>query len=127
MSIRPALVDYLASTIDSFEKLEIVRALRAGERRLDDLRALVPLDQDDFTTALTALADAGVVVERTGVAELGPRAADPIFGELMAAYDTDRFAIAAALSKLALARVRTMTAKAFSSAFGTDQRKRGRR
>ncbi len=118
MPLSSNLVDFLDTAIDSFEKLEIARALRDRQPvRLDALRAQLQLENGVFVGAVTALVESGLVITRDGIVTLGPRASEPTFGELMAAYDEDRFAIAAALSKIAMNRMRTMTARAFSNAF----------
>nr|HEX4318809.1 hypothetical protein [Kofleriaceae bacterium] len=119
-------MELLDSTIDSFEKLEIARALRDGApRELDDLRAALELPKEEFVVAVEALVHAGIVTSRDGVIALGARAGESRFRELMTAYDDDRFAIAAELSKIAMRRVRTMAARAFSTAFVFKKPKRG--
>lgn len=125
MPVSEAVLALLATTIDSFEKLEVAHALRDGAPHpVDALRAALGHPRDELAAALAGLAASDLVSVRDGVATLAAPD-DAAFAELMAAYEQDRFAVAAALSKVSLERARTMTARAFANAFIVTKRRRG--
>lgn len=107
--------------LDSFEKLELVRALRASVRPMSrtELERECRFSPDTVLEALGSLSQMNVVeldAERS-FARLGKVAQDPAFDALMRFYDDDRSAVLAMLSKVAMERIRSMAARAFADAF----------
>ena len=107
--------------LDSFEKLEIVRVLRASPRPMSraELEAACRFGSDTVREALASLGQLNVIeldAERN-FARLGSVAQDPAFAALMQFYDDDRSAVLGMLSKIAMERIRSMAANAFASAF----------
>ena len=118
----------LQTQLDSFEKLELVRVLRASGRPMSrsDLETECRFVPDTVDEALGSLLHMNVIefdAERKLV-RLGPATQDPAFQTLMATYDDDRPAVLAMLSTIAMERIRSMTAGAFADAF-VLRKKRG--
>jgi hypothetical protein len=107
--------------LDSFEKLELVRTLRASVRPLSrsELESECRFSPGTVREALASLGHMKVIeldAERN-FARLGQIAKDPAFETLMRFYDDDRSAVLAMLSKVAMDRIRSMAARAFADAF----------
>lgn len=111
----------LETRLDSFEKLEIMRTLRATR---------TPMSLSELETACAApsdlLADALADLERAKLVErdrpnrrfrLGAVADEPRLASLMQLYDEDRTGVLAALSSTVMQRLRSMAARAFADAF----------
>ena len=117
----------LQTQLDSFEKLELVRVLRASGKPMSEasLDKAARLRPDVSRDAVIVLLQIGVLRADpgTGLIELGPASVDPAFQALMAVYEQDRLLVLTALSSLALARIRNMAARTFGDAF--VPRKRG--
>jgi len=110
----------LETDLDSIDKIEAIRHLR---------RALVPVPRDELMRALhlereamhaliAELSRAGLVdaAGARGAVRLGGKVVGAAWDELMRLYEEDRVAIVAALSELAVGRIRTMAARAFGEA-----------
>jgi hypothetical protein len=107
--------------LDSFEKLEVVRALRASARPMSrtELESECRFTPDTVLETLGGLRQMNAIdidAERNFV-RLGEIARDPAFEALMRFYDDDRSAVLAMLSKIAMERIRSMAARAFADAF----------
>lgn len=111
----------LETKLDSFEKLEIVRALRASGQSMSfsDLEAACRLSSDLVEDTLPSL-ERAKLVERDAAnrrVRLGTASNDPRFARLMQLYDEDRAGVLAALSSTVMQRLRSMAARAFAEAF----------
>lgn len=118
----------LTTQLDSFEKLEVVQALRAAGRAMS-IEALESACRFPTQTVREALADLerGTIVEQADAGRLvllGSGSKHPNFEALMQLYEEDRSRVMSVLSSLAMERIRTMAARAFSDAF-VFRRKRG--
>jgi hypothetical protein len=116
----------LETQLDSFEKLEIMQALRTSARTMshEDVAATCQLGADVVEDTLTAL-ERTQWIAREGHRRIRPgrSCADPRFAVLMLLYAEDRAGVLAVLSSVALQRIRSMAATAFADAF--VQKKRG--
>jgi hypothetical protein len=122
--VTPALKRLLETTIDSFEKLEIVRCIwapeaalvstidqiaeRAGTTRGHLLPSLAELVAADVVGAAP---DGGVYALRAGSAH------DEQVRELLDLYANDPLAIIRVINAIAVQRMRTLAARAFSDSF----------
>ena len=117
----------LLGPIDSFEKLEVLLALReTGESSLTAAalaaRACVPLEQAE--PALAELASAGLAARRSdGTWRVGTAADAEAIDELAAAWTTCRPAVLKAMTGRAVGRIRASAARAFAEAFRLRGRK----
>jgi hypothetical protein len=111
----------MQAQLDSFEKLEVVRALRAAVRPMSrlELERECRFSPDTVLDAFNRLSQTNVIVldAEQNFARLGKIAQDPAFEALMRFYDDDRSAVLAMLSKIAMERIRSMAARAFADAF----------
>lgn len=120
----------LQSDLDSFEKLELVHQLRAAKRPISrtDLQSGLRIDVGTLRTAITELLGCGLIEEATdepGSVRLGGRATvDKPLEALMTLYDEDRLTVVAALSSIAMDRIRGMAAHAFADAFVIRRRRK---
>lgn len=126
-TLAPPAQALLSTALDSFEKLEVLRVLRASKRAMsaDELEAACRLGPDTVRETLGSLADVNIL-ERVGdgrMFRVSTAAPQPGLEALMATYEEDRSAVLGELSKLAIQRIRSMTATAFADAFVI--RKRG--
>ncbi len=112
----------LQTHLDSFEKLELVRALRTSGRPMsrDDLEVECRFTPDTVHEALESLSHARIVefdAAAAKLARLGPSSHAPAFQAVMEFYENDRHAVLTLLSTMAMERIRSMTARAFADAF----------
>lgn len=114
--------------LDSYEKLEIVRALRASGAAMSkqELEAACRLTSETVDEVLADLERAKVIEHDVArrLVRLGPASADPRFAALIQLYDDDRPGVLSVLSSLVMQRLRSMTARAFADAF-VIRKKRG--
>jgi DNA-binding IclR family transcriptional regulator len=118
----------LVTKLDSYEKLEVMRALRGTGRSMSrsELEAASRLSSDAVDDALPSL-ERSKLVEHDPVdhrIRVGAASADPCFAALMQTYDEDRAAVLAVLSSAVMQRLRNMAAQAFADAF-VIRKKRG--
>ena len=123
-SVRALLV----TKLDSYEKLEIMRALRGAGSAMSrsDLEAACRLSSDAVEDELASL-ERSKLIEHDRVhhqIRLGAASADPCFATLMQTYDEDCASVLAVLSSAVMQRLRSMAAQAFADAFVI--RKKGR-
>ncbi|MGH7337616.1 MAG: hypothetical protein ACREI7_08565, partial [Myxococcota bacterium] len=121
----------LRGPLDSFEKLEIVLALRArGSDPVlpDALESLVGTPMHVLGAALDELVAEGIVERRAdGAAGISP-ASDPVaLEELADAWSNARAAVLGAMTARAVERIRASAARAFADAFklGDGRKDRG--
>jgi hypothetical protein len=118
----------LVTKLDSYEKLEIMRALGRAGRTMSrsEFEAACWLSSDAVDDALPSL-ERSKLIEHDPVnhgIRIGAAGADPCFVTLMQAYDEDRAAVLAVLSSAVMQRLRSMAARAFAEAF-VIRKKRG--
>jgi hypothetical protein len=118
----------LVTKLDSYEKLEIMRALGGAGAALSrsELEAACRLSSDAVDDALPSL-ERSKLVEHDRLnhrIRLGAAGTDPCFIALMQIYDENRAAVLAVLSSAVMQRLRSMAAQAFADAFVI--RKKGR-
>jgi hypothetical protein len=118
----------LETDLDSFEKLELVRTLRASGQAMSrqELAAACRFPSGTIDEALADLEQVKVVEWDTGrrLVRLGQGSQAPGFAALMQLYDEDRSGILAVLSSMAMQRIRSMAARTFADAF-VIRKKRG--
>lgn len=116
------LLRLLDEVLDTIEKVEIAWHLACSRAplRISELQEKALLDPRAMRAAIDELVRARVVeLARKPVAtvRLGPRARHADFESLMSRYAVDRPVVAAALTSIAMTRIRAMTMRAFSEAF----------
>lgn len=116
------LDELLTNRVDSFEKLEIILALRAAPHAtlsITDLCSAVKLPRDTVRQAVNELRDASLVDLASGDVKLVPPTSrdHAVVSELVRMYQDDRLAIVKKLSEVALNRIRNMASRAFADAF----------
>ena len=123
--LSAASLHLLETTLDSYEKLEVVRAVR-------DLKQLEPAslierlqsDAGELAETIDALV-AAQILRRTGNSVvLGARGGDPELVELMTIYAQDQVLVITTLSTLVVGRLRNMAANTFAEAFLIPKRRR---
>ena len=111
----------LETWLDSVEKLEIARALRAsGGMTPAALAAECRLSAETVQEALTGLQRHAIVEPdpfRSEVVRLGGARHDPRFEAVMQLYATDRPRVLSVVSTLAMERIRQMAVEVFADAF----------
>jgi hypothetical protein len=128
--VPPEALALLDTLLDSFEKLELAWHLEraGGPVRRAELQAALQLEEDSMREVIAELL-AAKIIEVSGGPEpkvrLGPRARREDFSSLMALYAEDRLAVVAALSSIAMRRIRTMAARTFAEAFVLKRSKKG--
>jgi hypothetical protein len=128
LQLDPETHKLLCTRLDSFEKLEIVRLLRASGQAMSraELETAGRFSSDTVSEVLSSLAQARLIEidEATGLVRLGSPANERAVHTLMSVYEDDRAAVLSLLSTIAMERIRSMTARAFAEAF-VLRRKRG--
>lgn len=114
----------LETKLDSFEKLELVRAVHTRARTRSELASGLHLEKPVIDELVEELTASGMIAREADCFVLGPSAHDPAFADLLAAYDTDRLAVVSALSSIAMNRIRSYAATAFSDAFLLGKRRK---
>ena len=110
--------ELLVDTIETIEKLEIVRLLaRTSPRTLDALIADLGLPLDDAREAVRELAASKVVREESGGWVLDPSGPRDAVMALVQVYDHDRIGVLNRMTKIALERIRANAARTFADAF----------
>jgi hypothetical protein len=112
--------DLLTHRIDSFEKLEIVLALRRtteGPWSIEKLATSLGLPPEDVRDATRELRSVSLVdVNRSGDVQLGQNN-HAVIDALARAYDDDRFHVIKVMGEIAMGRIRSMAAQVFADAF----------
>lgn len=116
----------LETQLDSFEKLEIIQAIRRSNDGLStrDLQSACQFSSEIVEETVGAL-ERTQLIERgpaDGRIRLGAASQEVAFAALMELYDQDRTRVLSVLSSAVLRRLRTMAARAFSEAFVNRKR-----
>lgn len=107
--------DLLTHRIDSFEKLEIVLALRDKSASIETLARSLGLAPEDVRDAARELRSVSLVdISRNGDVALVPH--DHVEA-LAKAYADDRFTVIKVMGEIAMGRIRGMAAQVFADAF----------
>jgi hypothetical protein len=118
----------LETCLDSFEKLELVRVLRAagGALSRSDLEEKCQFGSDTVQETLRSLSAMRVVELDEGEkrVRLGPSSEAPAFRAVTEVYENDRMVVLSILSTIAMERIRNMASRAFADAF-VLRKKRG--
>jgi hypothetical protein len=118
--------ELLVDTIETFEKLEVVRALsRRAPRTTEQLVEELALPIDVARDTLRALVAKRVLIEQSGGWVIDPRSArhDAVLA-LVQIYDQDRLGVLNRMTKVALERIRADAARTFADAFVLRPRKK---
>lgn len=121
--MTPEIQRLLETTIDSFEKLEIVRCLWRRETApwsIERLGERVGTSPDHIATSLDELTGAGVVratVRGREYAAAKGGAHDGLIVQLLTLYEEDPLAIMRVINEIAVQRIRSMAARTFADSF----------
>ncbi len=118
----------IATQVDTFDKLEIVVELATTPGQAVDrkyLAAAVSSPPEVFSKSVLGLEQAGLLAVNGDL--VGPSNAEAmhLMEELLRAYRSDGVAVVRALSEVAMARIRGMTAHSFADAFVLRPRRKG--
>jgi hypothetical protein len=118
--------ELLVDTIETFEKLEVVRALarkapQSTSQLVDDLGLPIDVARD----TLRALSAQHILVEQPNGWIINPNGVrhDAVLA-LVQLYDTDRVGVLNRMTKIALERIRADAARTFADAFVLRPRKK---
>jgi DNA-binding IclR family transcriptional regulator len=118
-----ALRKLLDRHVESFEKLELLMALRrapGGRSTPAELAKALDLAGPDVREILSALTAAGLVAKTDdGAVTLAPKTDEDreAIDELARVYDEDRIALVKAIAEIAMERLRNLAGRAFADAF----------
>jgi len=118
--------ELLVDTIETFEKLEVVRALsRRAPRTTDQLVEELALPIDVARDTLRALVARTIIIEQPGGWVINPKGSrhDAVLA-LVQIYDQDRVGVLNRMTKIALERIRADAARTFADAFVLRTRKK---
>lgn len=119
----------LETQLDSVEKLEVMRVLRASGHALsaEELESRCTLKSEIVVDTLLDLERSKLVELDAGgkLVRLGQAAVEPSFVALLRHYEEDRLGILSVLSSGAMQRIRSMAARTFAEAF-VIRKNRGR-
>jgi hypothetical protein len=118
--------ELLVDTIETFEKLEVVRALsRRAPRTTEQLVEELALPIDVARDTLRALVAKRILIEQSGGWIIDPKSArrDAVLA-LVQIYDQDRVGVMNRMTKIALERIRADAARTFADAFVLRPRKK---
>jgi hypothetical protein len=111
----------LRDQLDSFEKLELVQALRTAGRPMStsELEVACRLAPDTVREVLGILSHLRIVERDDGgtLFRVAATGRAPAFETLMSVYEADRSSVMCTLSAMAMERIRGMAARAFADAF----------
>lgn len=124
------LLRLLDEVLDTIEKIEIAWHLTCARvpLRTSELQEKSQLDPAAMRTAIDDLVGARVVElgkKPASTVRLGARAQQADFASLMSLYAVDRPVVVAALTSIAMARIRSMAVRAFSDAFVLRKKNEG--
>ena len=118
--------ELLVDTIETFEKLEVIRALarkapQPTSQLVDDLGLPIDVARD----TLRALSAQHILIEQPNGWIINPNGArhDAVLA-LVQLYDTDRVGVLNRMTKIALERIRADAARTFADAFVLRSRKK---
>jgi hypothetical protein len=110
----------LLGPIDSYEKLDLILALRqadAAAQRLDSLETRSGAPATVLTRALDELVAAGVVVQRASEWMFAPGCDRPAIDLLAEAWSSNRMAVLNVMTQRSIERIRASAASTFADAF----------
>jgi hypothetical protein len=111
----------LETNLDSFEKLEIIRALLAAGKAMSrsELEVACQIAPELIADTLPSLEGSRMIESDAANHQirLGTASKDPRFARLMQLYEEDRIGVLAVLSSMVMRRLRSMAARAFADAF----------
>jgi hypothetical protein len=118
--------ELLVDTIETFEKLEVVRTLaRKAPRTTSELVEDLGLPIDVARDTLRALAAQKILLEQPDGWVINPKSARyAAVLALIQLYDTDRVGVLNRMTKIALERIRADAARTFADAFVLRSRKK---
>jgi len=121
-TLSPSLRALLDERVNSFEKLELVMALRRApgqQSTVRDLASVLESERDEVRGLLDHLVRDGLVeVLADGNFELAPKGADAVaIDELAAQYTADKIVIVMTIAESAMDRLRNLAGRAFAEAF----------
>jgi DNA-binding GntR family transcriptional regulator len=105
--------------VSSFEKLELVIALRrapAQQSTVHELARTLDVDRDEVRALVNDLAGDGLLVASAG-GEVTLAAHAGAMNELAALYDADKLVLVKAIAGRAMDRLRNLAGRAFAEAF----------
>jgi hypothetical protein len=117
------LRDLLSRRVDSFEKVELVMALRAAPHStltVEELSTRTRIPRDVVRSMVVELRAANLVerADRDSVQLVLPSGVDEAsIAELEATYASDPIRVMKFLSEIAMNRIRSMASRAFADAF----------
>jgi DNA-binding GntR family transcriptional regulator len=117
-TLSPALRQLL-ERVSSFEKLELVIALRrapAQQSTVHELARTLDVDRDEVRALVNELAGDGLLVASAG-GEVTLAAHAGAMDELAALYDADKLVLVKAIAERAMDRLRNLAGRAFAEAF----------
>ena len=118
----------IATQVDTFDKLEIVVELATTPGQAVDrkyLAAAVSCPLEVFDRSVLDLAQTGLLTITGELVCPSNAEAIRLMEELLRAYRSDGVAVVRALSEVAMARIRGMTAHSFADAFVLRPKRRG--
>jgi hypothetical protein len=117
----------LEGPLDSFEKLEIVIALRAAQAMTSSVKELskkLQMPVDVIERTVEELVRGKYVEVAGGLTRLILKSEDLVpIDELVALYDSDRILVVRTLSEIAMDKIRGMAARTFADAFHLRKKK----
>ncbi len=124
------LLRLLDELFDTVEKVELAWHLTVAQVPLPvpELEARAQLDPATMRTAMADLVHARVIAlsdDPVPMVRLAARARHVDFEALMNLYTADRPVVVAALSSIAMSRIRSMAAHTFGEAFVLKKKKKG--
>jgi len=124
--VPPHIRRLLESPLDSFEKLEIIRALchaTAGTSSVHVLTLTTELPIQVIAQALLELGAANIVASSGGLVRLIATGEDAVaIRDLVELYEADRALVAQVLSERSMDRIRGMAARVFAEGFGPKKK-----
>jgi len=125
-SLPASLQRFLATQIDTFDKLEIAVELAStgAEVERSHLAAGLSLPADVFARSLAELVQTGLLAVRGDA--IGPANPEAARGmeELLRAYRTDGVTVVRAIAEIAMQRIRGNPARSFADAFVLRSKKK---
>ncbi len=116
--LSQALRTLIETKVDSFEKLELVMALRRGQASIAELTTATNLDRDDVRRSVRELTSAGLIAKAKDSDMLQLSAADSgVLDELGDVYEKDKATLAMAIAERAMDRLRNLAGRALADAF----------
>lgn len=119
MEISPELHELLDNKLDTFEKLELVLALRAAGKPLllSDLALELQVGHDALRRVADGVAASGVILLDDDIVGLRSGSWDPLIEEAAKVYATEQKKLMRVFTRIAMERIRGRAARTFADAF----------